>query len=33
VARPGAVLSPIGPRPDIVGRDLEEVADAIIARA
>jgi 2-haloacid dehalogenase len=32
VARPGAVLSPLGSQPDIVGRDLDEVADALIAR-
>ncbi|MEU8380127.1 haloacid dehalogenase type II [Streptosporangium sp. NPDC048865] len=31
VARPGMVLSPIGPRPDIVGADLDAVADRIIA--
>ena len=31
VARPGMVLSPIGPQPDIVGADLREVVDAIIA--
>ncbi|MDA4891919.1 haloacid dehalogenase type II [Streptomyces sp. MS2A] len=30
--RPGAVLSPIGPRPDIVVGDLEELADLVIAR-
>ncbi|WP_440104721.1 hypothetical protein [Streptosporangium sp. H16] len=27
VARPGMVLSPIGPRPDIVGADLDAVVD------
>ena len=32
VARPGAVLSPLDPRPDIIGRDLNEVADALLAR-
>jgi 2-haloacid dehalogenase len=32
VARPGMVLSPIGPRPDIVGLDLGEVAEQIIRR-
>lgn len=32
VARPGAVLSPLSPAPDIVGKDLEEVASALIAR-
>jgi 2-haloacid dehalogenase len=31
VARPGMVLSPIGPRPDIVGADLSAVVDQIIA--
>ncbi|GAA3264178.1 MULTISPECIES: haloacid dehalogenase type II [Streptomyces] len=30
--RPGAVLSPIGPRPDIVAGNLEELADLVIAR-
>ena len=29
VARPGMVLSPLGPQPDIVGRDLGEVAAAL----
>jgi 2-haloacid dehalogenase len=29
VARPGMVLSPLGPRPEIVGRDLAEVAAAL----
>ena len=29
VARPGMVLSPLGPRPEIVGRDLTEVAAAL----
>jgi 2-haloacid dehalogenase len=32
VRRPGAVLSPVGPRPEIVGTDVAEVADALIAR-
>jgi 2-haloacid dehalogenase len=32
VARPGAVLSPIGAQPDIVGRDLYEVAELIVER-
>jgi 2-haloacid dehalogenase len=32
VARPGAVLSPIGEQPDIVGRDLVEVAELIVER-
>jgi 2-haloacid dehalogenase len=31
VARPGMVLDPLFDRPDIVGRDLAEVAQAIIA--
>jgi len=31
VARPGAVLSPLGPQPDVVGADLDEVADALLA--
>jgi 2-haloacid dehalogenase len=31
VARPGMVLSPIGPRPDIVGADLGAVVDQIMA--
>jgi 2-haloacid dehalogenase len=30
VARPGMVLSPIGPRPDIVAADLAAVADQIL---
>jgi 2-haloacid dehalogenase len=30
VARPGMVLSPIGPRPDIVGADIAEVVDQIL---
>lgn len=33
VARPGMVLDPIHEPPDIVGRDLREVADKIIASA
>ncbi len=32
VGRPGMVLSPIGPRPDIVGPDLADVVDQIIER-
>ena len=32
VARPGMVLSPLGPRPDIVGSDLADVVDQIIDR-
>lgn len=32
VARPGMVLDPLHPQPDIVGPDLAAVADAIIAR-
>ena len=31
VARPGMVLDPLGETPDVVGADLTEVADAIIA--
>ena len=31
VARPGMVLSPIGPPPDIVGSDISDVVDQIIA--
>ena len=30
VARPGMVLSPLSERPDVVGRDLREVADQIL---
>jgi 2-haloacid dehalogenase len=30
VARPGQVLSPLGPRPDVVGADLREVARQIV---
>jgi len=30
VRRPGAVLSPVGPGPEIIGSDLAEVADALI---
>jgi len=32
VGRPGAVLNPLGAQPDIVGRDLAEVADLILGR-
>ncbi len=32
VARPGQVLDPLAPRPDIIGADLDEVADNILAR-
>jgi 2-haloacid dehalogenase len=32
VARPGMVLSPIGKQPEIVGRDIQEVAEQIIQR-
>jgi 2-haloacid dehalogenase len=32
VARPGAMMFPIGQQPHLVGRDLGEVADALIAR-
>jgi 2-haloacid dehalogenase len=31
VARPGKVLDPLVERPEIVGADLSEVADAILA--
>jgi 2-haloacid dehalogenase len=31
VARPGMVLNPMGPRPDIVGADLDAVVDQIVA--
>jgi 2-haloacid dehalogenase len=31
VARPGMVLSPLGSRPDIIGADISEVVDQIIA--
>jgi 2-haloacid dehalogenase len=31
VARPGMVLSPLGPRPDIIGTDLGAVVDRIVA--
>ncbi len=30
VARPGAVLDPLAPRPDVVGRDLRDVARKIL---
>jgi 2-haloacid dehalogenase len=33
VARPGMVLSPLGPQPDIVGADIADVVDQILARA
>lgn len=32
VARPGMVLDPLASRPDVVGKDLAEVAEQIIAR-
>jgi 2-haloacid dehalogenase len=32
VARPGKVLYPLGPAPDIVGPDLRAVAEQIAAR-
>ncbi len=32
VARPGMVLSPVGPQPDIVGPDIAAVVDQIMAR-
>jgi 2-haloacid dehalogenase len=31
VARPGMVLDPTGETPDVIGRDLSEVADALLA--
>ena len=31
VARPGMVLSPLGPAPDVVGSDLGDVADQLLA--
>lgn len=33
VARPGAVLDPLVERPDVVGADLDEVADQVLARS
>ena len=33
VARPGMVLDPLGETPDVVGRDLDEVADALLEGA
>jgi 2-haloacid dehalogenase len=30
VARPGAVLDPLAPKPDIIGADLHEVANRIL---
>ena len=32
VARPGKVLYPLAPAPDIVGPDLRAIADQIVAR-
>jgi 2-haloacid dehalogenase len=32
VARPGKALFPLFPQPDVVGKDLREVSDAILAR-
>jgi 2-haloacid dehalogenase len=32
IARPGLVLDPLAPRPDVIGRDLAEVAEQILAR-
>ncbi len=32
VARPGMVLDPLGPEPDVVGADLDAVASAILER-
>lgn len=31
VARPGMVLDPLGETPDVIGSDLDEVADALLA--
>jgi 2-haloacid dehalogenase len=31
IARPGVVLDPLAPAPDITGGDLREVADQILA--
>jgi 2-haloacid dehalogenase len=31
VARPGMVLNPLYPTPDVVGQDLAEVTDKILA--
>ncbi len=31
VARPGAIVSPLGKQPDIVGADLTEVAEKLLA--
>ena len=33
VARPGAIVSPVGKQPDVIGHDLSEVADQLIALA
>ena len=33
VARPGQVLDPAGPQPDVIGTDLREVAERILATA
>jgi len=32
VARPGQALDPLGPRPEIIGADLGEVADCLLAQ-
>ena len=32
VARPGMVLSPLGPQPDIIGHDIATVVDQIVSR-
>ncbi len=32
VARPGAVPSPLGRQPDIIGRDLDDVANQLLQR-
>jgi 2-haloacid dehalogenase len=31
VARPGLVLDPLAPEPDVIGSDLADVAERIIA--
>jgi 2-haloacid dehalogenase len=30
IARPGVVLDPLAPKPDIIGADLREVAEQIL---
>ena len=32
IARPGMVLDPLAPRPDVIGKDLTEVVEQILAR-